>query len=93
MINWSTIQQLAAHNTPLHTKQDEPFHVIASSDNTVWVQPQTGEQYSISRAHLDKAIAYLQQGGTLPGPHAYKTKIADNRPSYAWAILHHLGYL
>lgn len=93
MINWSAVQQLAAHNTLLRTKRGEPFHVIASSDNTVWVQPQTGEQYSISRAHLNKAVAYLQQGGILSGPASYKTAIADNRPSYAWAILRHLGYL
>jgi len=93
MINWTAIQTLAQNNAQLRTKRGEPFHVVSSNETTVWVEPQTGWQHTINRSHLDEAVAYLQRGGTISGPGEYKTKIADDRPSYAWAILCHLEYL
>lgn len=93
MVNWSAIQQLAHNKARLRTKRGEPFRVVDVNNTTVWIEPQTGYKYTISRVYLDTAVAYLQRGGTISGPGDYKTKIADDRPSYAWGILHHLGYL
>jgi hypothetical protein len=93
MINWLKVQALAQNKSQLRTKRGEPFHVVACNDTTVWVAPQTSWQYTISRTHLDKAVAHLKRGGTLAGPGEYKREIADDRPSYAWAILRHLEYL
>lgn len=93
MINWSAIQQLTESQATLHTKRSEPFHIVAVRNNTVLIKPQTGQQYTINRDSLEKAVAYIQRGGTIAGPGEYKTKIADDRPSYAWAILRHLEHL
>ena len=92
-IEWTKVEKLAQYESRLRTKQGEPFHVVGCSDTMVWIEPQTGGKYSVSRTHLDEAVAYLKRGGTLAGPGDYKNKIADDRPSYAWAILRHLGYL
>ena len=93
MINWSAVTALVDCKATLYTKRNVPFTLVRYTEDSVWVAPQTGWSYTINRANLNKAVALLNHGGTIAGPGEYKTKIADDRPSYAWAILRHLSYL
>jgi len=57
------------------------------------VRVRSGEEHSISRANLEKAVQMLQTGVAISGPKDYRDQVADDRPAYAWAILRELGYL
>ncbi len=91
--NWNEIQNLADRNATLLTKTRVPFQIITASEIALTVRVSSGEEHTISRANLEKAIEKIQMGVVLSGPKDYRDLIADDRPAYAWAILKHLGYL
>lgn len=91
--SWDQIQNLADRKTTLFTKNRVPFQVVAASEATLTVRVSSGEEHTISRKNLEKAVAKIQAGMSLKGPQDYRDLIADDRPAYAWAILHHLGYV
>ena len=91
-LNWEEIKNLADRKTTLLTKTRVPFQVVAASEETITVRVRSGEEHTISRANLDKAVMVLQAGVVFSGPKDYRDQVADDRPAYAWAILSHLGY-
>jgi hypothetical protein len=92
-LNWEDIRNLANRKTRLSTKTKVPFQIVAASENTLTVRVSSAEEHTISRSNLEKAVAKLQSGTILKGPKNYKDLIADDRPSYAWAILRELGFI
>jgi len=92
-LNWEEIKNLADRKTTLLTKTRVPFQVVATSEETVTVRVRSGEEHTISRANLEKAVHILQAGVAINSPKDYRDQVADDRPAYAWAILRELGYL
>jgi transcriptional regulator of met regulon len=92
-LNWVEIQKLADLKTTLFTKTRVPFQVVAASEETLTVRVQSGEEHTISRTNLEKAVQKIQAGAVLSGPKDYRDQVADDRPAYAWAILRELGFL
>ena len=92
-LNWNEIQNLADRKATLFTKNRVPFQIVAASEVGLTVQVRSGEEHTISRANLEKAMAKIQSGTILNGPKDYRDLVADDRPAYAWAILRELGYL
>ena len=92
-LNWDEIQNLADRKATLFTKNRVQFQLVAASEATLTVRVSSGEEHSLSRKNLEKAVAKIQAGMSLKGPQDYRDLIADDRPAYAWAILRHLGYI
>lgn len=92
-LNWKEIKQFARQKATLQTKTGVPFTIVFATEETLTVRVRSGEEHSISRANLEKAVQMLQAGMVLNGPKEYREKIADDRPAYAWAILHTLGLI
>ena len=92
-LDWERVCELAGRKEPLHTKTKIPFYILKVSNSTVTVRVSSGEEHTISRINLEIAVKKIQAGVELNGPKDYKDKVADDRPSYAWAILKELGYL
>ena len=92
-LNWDSVQELAQRKATLLTKTKVPFQILATSDNSVIIRVSSGRKHTISRIHLETAVAKIQEGFILSGPLDYRNKIADDRPAYAWAILRELGYI
>jgi len=92
-LNWEEIQKLADRKATLLTKTRVPFQVVAASEQTITVRVRSGEEHTISRVNLEKAVHILQAGVAINSPKDYRDQVADDRPAYAWAILHELGYL
>jgi len=92
-LNWEEIKNLADRKATLLTKTRVPFQVVAASEKTLTVRVRSGEEHTISRANLEKAVQMLQAGAVLSGPKDYRDRVADDRPAYAWAILRQSGFL
>lgn len=92
-LDWEKIKNLADQKTTLLTKTGIPFQIISASQETLTVQVRSGEEHSISRANLEKAVQKIQAGVVFSGPKDYREQVADDRPAYAWAILRELGFL
>lgn len=92
-LKWEEIENLADRKATLLTKTRVPFQIVAASEETITVRVRSGEDHTISRANLEKAVRMIQSGLDLSGPKDYRDQIADDRPAYAWAIMFHLGYL
>lgn len=92
-LEWEEIKKLADRKATLLTKTRVPFQVVAASEETITVRVRSGEEHTISRANLEKAVRMIQSGLVLSGPKDYRDQVADDRPAYAWAILRELGYL
>ena len=90
---WAEITNLANNRLTLLTKNGAPFQVVAASKVTIVIRVATGKEHTISRKNLEKAIRLIQEGASFSGPKEYRALVADDRPTYAWAILKHLGYL
>lgn len=93
MLNWEQVERLAREGAKLQTITGVPFYVVRATDRAVTIEISTERSYGISRQNLERALALAAQGVEIKGPRDYRTKVADDRPSYAWAILQHLGYL
>ena len=92
-LKWEEIKNLADRKATLLTKTRVPFQVVAASEETITVRVRSGEEHSISRANLEKAVQMLQTGVAISSPTDYRDQVADDRPAYAWAILRELGHL
>lgn len=92
-LKWAEIKNLADRKATLRTKTGIPFQVIGASEETLTVHVGSGEEHTVSRVNLEKAVKKIQSGLVLNCPKDYREQIADDRPAYAWAILHELGYL
>jgi hypothetical protein len=57
------------------------------------VRVSSNEEHTVGRSNLEKAVAVIQSGTVLNGPKDYRVLVADDRPAYAWAILHELGLI
>jgi hypothetical protein len=93
MLDWQKICDLAAQEAKLQTITGKAFHVVEATRRTVTVEVSTGRRHGISRKHLEQAVTLVQQGKRINGPQDFKEYVADDRPAYAWAILHHLDYV
>ncbi|OJX40544.1 MAG: hypothetical protein BGO78_06035 [Chloroflexi bacterium 44-23] len=93
LLNWEKIKNLADQKTRLLTKTGIPFQISSASQDMLTVRVRSGEEYTISRANLEKAVQKIQAGVVFNGPKDYREQVADDRPAYAWAILRELGYL
>lgn len=91
--NWEDIHHLADRQATLFTKTKVTFQIVAASEDTLTVRVRSGEEHTVSRSHLEKAVVKIQTGTILNGPKDYRDLIADDRPSYAWAILRELGFI
>jgi len=92
VLKWDRVKDLEGKT--LETIEGKPFRVLKVTDSAVEVAPSSsGKRYKVSRKHLEKAVRLLAAGEEIPGPTAYKEKVYDQRPAYAWAILHALGYV
>ena len=92
-LKWEEIKNLADRKATLLTKTKVPFQVVAASEETITVSVRSGQEHTISRANLEKAVQKIQAGAILNGPKDYRDQVADDRPAYAWAILRELGFL
>ena len=92
-LNWESVCDLAKREATLLTKTKVPFQITAATEDAVVIRVRSGQEHPISRSNLEMAVAKIQAGVTLSGPKDYIENIADDRPSYAWAILKELGYL
>ena len=92
-LDWENIQSLANQKASLLTKTRVSFRIVAASDETLTIQVRSGQEHTISRSNLEKAVAKIQSGTILNGPNDYRNLIADDRPAYAWSILRELGFI
>ena len=92
-LKWAEIKNLADRKATLLTKTKVPFQVVSASEETITVRVRSGEEHTISRGNLEKAVQMLETGVKFNGPKDYRDQVADDRPAYAWAILRELGYL
>lgn len=58
----------------------------------IYIDLPNGEQ-SVSRVMLEKAVQIIRKGRRIEGPADYKRLVADERPTYAWAILRDMGFV
>lgn len=91
-MDWNLVRALRRRT--LHTITGEAFLVDEVMARMVYVVvgPQR-RRHSISRTNLERAVALIQAGKPLSSPVEYTERVADERPSYAWAILRELGYI
>jgi hypothetical protein len=92
-LKWEEIKNLADRKATLLTKTKVRFQVVSASEETITVRVRSGEEHTISRANLEKAVQMLETGVIFSGPKDYRDQVADDRPAYAWAILRELGFL
>lgn len=92
-MNWEEIHGLANRKATLKTKTHKSFQIVSVTDNALTVQVSSKEFHTVSRSNLEKAVMKLQAGVILDRPKDYREEIADDRPTYAWAILRELGYI
>lgn len=92
-LNWEEIQNMANRKATLLTKTKRPFQIISATEGTLTVQVSSKEKHTVSRSNLEKAVMKIQAGVILGGPKDYSDEIADDRPTYAWAILRELGFI
>lgn len=90
---WEKIRDLAVRKASLRTKTNIPFQILDVSDHSIHICVSSDNEYTINRKNLEAAVKKLHSGEELAGPKDYKEKVADDRPSYAWAILKELGYI
>ena len=93
ILEWNQIIDLADRKANLQTKSGVSFIVVRTTEKTVIIQETSGNQYSLLRKNLEKAVYKINQGLLLNGPKDYREHVADDRPAYAWAILKKLGYI
>lgn len=82
-LKWEKIKNLADQKATLLTKTGIPFQIISASQETLTVQVRSGEEHSISRTNLEKAVQKIQAGVVFSGPKDYREQVADDRPAYA----------
>ena len=82
-LSWEDIHHLANRQAKLLTKNKKPFQIIAASEVTLTVRVSTGEEHTLSRSNLEKAVVKIQSGTILNGPQDYRDLVADDRPTYA----------
>ena len=88
-MDWERVRAL--QQTPdLTTMRGEPFRISRVTRSIAYIDLPSGEQ-SVSRSNLEKAQRLALSGVRFEGPSDYKRLVADERPSYAWAILRRLG--
>ena len=92
-LHWEEIENLADQKATLLTKTRVPFQIVSASEETLTVCVRSGEEYTLRRANLEKAVHLLHTGAVLNGPQDYRDQVADERPAYAWAILRAMGHL
>ena len=91
-LDWERVKALTGKT--LRTKRGLPFKVEHVTLSEVKVVPlSSGKTHSVQRENLEKAVRLLNAGKKIPGPSAYRKEVYDQRPAYAWAILHALGYV
>ena len=88
-MDWQRVRALE-QRSDLKTKRGEPFRISRVTGSIAFINLPSGEQ-SVSRANLERAEQLVLSGVRLQGPSDYKELVADERPSYAWAILRELG--
>jgi hypothetical protein len=74
------------------TKRGEGFRVVGLRGNEVYVEIRSGDQ-PIRIATLERAVEIIKTGVRIGGPADFKRLVADERPTYAWAIQRDLGYV
>lgn len=92
-LDWNQINDLADRKVTVNTKSGIPFIIVRTTERTLFIQENSGNQYGLLRKNLEKAVLKINQGLVLNGPKDYREHIADDRPAYAWAILKKLGYI
>lgn len=88
-LDWDRLKERYLKDNMSLTKTGEMFSVIVRED-IIYIDLPSGRQ-SISRNNLEKAVDLLNKGETISGPFDYRTKVYDERPAYAWAILRDMG--
>lgn len=92
-MDWQAVLDWAPEKPELSTKNGKPFWIARASEASVTFTISTGRQCTVLRSNLEKAVRLLRQGETLNGPSDYRQKVADDGPTYAWALLRELDYL
>lgn len=90
-LDWEKLKERYSGNNKSLTKKGRPFSVIVAR-NTLYIDLPSGKQ-TVSRKCLEKAVDLLNKGETISGPFDYRTKVCDERPAYAWAILRDMGFV
>ena len=92
-MDWKRVQKLAGANAELRTITGQPFRIISVSERIVTIEVSTGKKHTITHGNLNRAEQLLLQSQLMAGPGEYRIKVTDQRPAYAWVILHKLGYV
>jgi hypothetical protein len=92
MLNWEDVKKRYAANSWSCTKNGKRFKITKVTITAIHVDLPSGEQV-VSRNMLEKALKTINEGKIIEGPADYRRLIGDERPSYAWAILHDLGFV
>ena len=92
-LDWYKVYDLSSQKSIILTKSGIPFHILEANENSIKIKVKSGEEHNILRKNLEKAVSKINEGLILKGPNDYRKHIADNRPSYAWAILKKLGLI
>lgn len=93
MLDWTRIESKYANRPLLRTlERRKPFRITRVTENAIYVQPELGlrREYYISRKNLEKAAELIDQG-KIRKVADYRREVADQRPTYALAILADLG--
>lgn len=88
-MDWDRVRALERRRD-LRTKRGAPFRISRVTGSIAFIDLPSGEQ-SVSRANLEKAEGLVLSGARLKGPADCRRLVADERPTYAWAILRELG--
>lgn len=90
-MDWERVRALERRRD-LKTKRGKAFHISRVTGSIAFIDLPSGAQ-TVSRANLEKAERLVLSGAPLHGPSDYKRLVADERPTYAWAILRELGII
>jgi hypothetical protein len=92
VLNWDDVRTRYIKNPWSCTKTGKRFRITRVTITAIYVDLPGGEQ-AVSRNMLEKTVNAINEGKTIEGPADYRRLIGDERPSYAWAILHDLGFV
>lgn len=91
-LDWNSVMRRYQENPETETINRKKVTIGRVTASSVYIKLPSGEQ-SVSRKNLERAVEKIEEGLRISSPTDYRRDVADERPAYAWAILHDLGYL
>ncbi|MDD4455822.1 MAG: hypothetical protein PHI67_11015 [Candidatus Methanomethylophilaceae archaeon] len=92
-LDWDMVVKRYTEQPYIITIARKKEHPVAKVTETALIIDLPGRDQSVSRKKLESAVKLIESGHKIRTVKDYRKMVADERPSYALAILHDLGYI